>query len=478
MKKNYMKLLAAVLCLSMLLSLTACGQQAERTANETSGVATSDTEADKIIENITSQQASESDTITATTEGLAATQQTTDNTGGTSFSEITTDAVEIKGNNTPAAPVQGSAASVTATTPSTEQVLSSATNQVIEQLAQAISESNTTATTVPSGGTAHTEATTSASAALPNSNFVKTLVNTYSYAYVENLTQVNSVFTTSLNGSYNESSYCIKMLVAPQGRFDAEAAALDALHKATLAYSGDTVSTNPALAEMEYVKNTLGFDYQDYLTDGINCILLLKLKDQSGYSIYEIVAIPDSSSDEMAAARTKAKQIAASLNSGTVYEKIKKAHDYICNNVVYDTTLGKDDIHTAYGALNNGVAVCDGYSEGFKMILEELGITSNLIMNATHEWNEVSYNGSWYFVDCTNDDNASGSPYYANFMLGQDVLYASSPMALIIQIGTSKYYYIFDNDRIYYYGYKRNANSTKNVLATTSYNHNVVVYNK
>lgn len=124
--------------------------------------------------------------------------------------------------------------------------------------------------------------------------------------------------------------------------------------------------------------------------------------------------------------RSKVDEIAAQAKrSGTVYEQIRFVQDYLIDHVTYDKTMEKDLIHTAYGALINHLAVCDGYSYAFKMILDELGVPCVVVrgnsirydtkahgaawvkaqMDEYHLWNEVRFDGGWYAVDVTWSDS-------------------------------------------------------------------------
>lgn len=480
---------AILLSLAMVLSLAGCGSKAagNTESNAELKIKTEFTTFDS-TENSNANIANESETSetseTVSENVTSSVETTVGSVTSATDAPVIAGAVEMSASTgTPAdSVISGAAApSIAAAAPSTTTVVSSALNQAAAEIAaaeaavQATTAAETTSTAATSAATQTTQAAQSATSA-GNSVYVNLLAK-YGYSYVENMQQVTSLFSQAMNGTYDEAGYCYVKLVAPEGTFDGVASSMESLHNATLAYGGESTGTNPILAEMQYVQNNLGFNYQEYITNGMNCILLVKLSDPSyGYTLYEIVGIPDSSSSEMAAARSKAKEIAATYNYGTTYEKIKNVHDYICRNVVYDTTLVKDDIHTAYGSLVKGIAVCDGYAEGFKMIMDELGISCNMIMNSTHEWNEVMLDGKWYFVDCTNDDGADGTIYYMNLLIGQDVFLSSVAKAVIFTQNGSRYYLIFSTERIYYYGYGRRANTNVNTLASTSYNQEIVTY--
>lgn len=95
------------------------------------------------------------------------------------------------------------------------------------------------------------------------------------------------------------------------------------------------------------------------------------------------------------------------------YEKVKTIHDYIVNTTVYDhdnlvnNTIPDVD-YTAKGVLENNIAVCRGYAEAFKLLMNELGIECEILTgkadNISHAWNVVKIDNEWYQVDCTFDD--------------------------------------------------------------------------
>lgn len=98
---------------------------------------------------------------------------------------------------------------------------------------------------------------------------------------------------------------------------------------------------------------------------------------------------------------------------GDTYNQIKLVHDYIISNTKYDQDMDNNNIYTAYGALKERIAVCEGYAKAFKYILDDLGIPCVIACGVarnsngeteSHAWNYVKIDGGWYAVDCTWDD--------------------------------------------------------------------------
>ena len=105
------------------------------------------------------------------------------------------------------------------------------------------------------------------------------------------------------------------------------------------------------------------------------------------------------------------------------YQVVKEIHDYLCETVVYKEEA--DHINEPYGALMDGVAVCEGYGEAFKWLCDRAGIpcvcvvgTASQEESVPHLWNYVQMeDGKWYAVDVTWDD-VGNEPSYTYFLIG------------------------------------------------------------
>lgn len=96
--------------------------------------------------------------------------------------------------------------------------------------------------------------------------------------------------------------------------------------------------------------------------------------------------------------------------SYTPYENELAIHDYLVSNVSY--SIDPDKGRTAYDALIKQSAVCSGYAESFKTLLDMLGIENRVIKGTAngeaHGWNLVNLDEEWYHVDVTWDDPVNG----------------------------------------------------------------------
>lgn len=105
------------------------------------------------------------------------------------------------------------------------------------------------------------------------------------------------------------------------------------------------------------------------------------------------------------------------------YQKIKTIYDYICRN---DDNENPDDAsdtlkHTAYGALMNKTAECQGYASLLYRLLLECGIDSRIISGTAngenHVWNIVKCGEFYYYLDAAWD---AGKTSYGCFLKGSD----------------------------------------------------------
>ena len=108
------------------------------------------------------------------------------------------------------------------------------------------------------------------------------------------------------------------------------------------------------------------------------------------------------------------------------YTFIKSVHDYLADTVYYPDLNSSDykmSAHDAYGALVEGRAVCQGYSDAIKILCDYYNIPCVCISGTAngggHMWNAVQMDdGKWYFIDCTWDDQGSYGTYYDFFLVG------------------------------------------------------------
>ena len=96
-------------------------------------------------------------------------------------------------------------------------------------------------------------------------------------------------------------------------------------------------------------------------------------------------------------------------------EKIDTIYHYLCRNVTYDRENLNDRTYTlkytAYAALIQGTAVCQGYATAFYRLCLESGVDARVISSKAmnHAWNIVQLGEFYYCLDATWD--AEHDPY-------------------------------------------------------------------
>lgn len=99
------------------------------------------------------------------------------------------------------------------------------------------------------------------------------------------------------------------------------------------------------------------------------------------------------------------------------YEIVLAVNDYLCAAAYYPESKPYAPVtHTAYGLLEQGVAVCEGYACATKLILNRFGILCDIEIGVCtngegHGWNLVMLEGQWYQLDVTWNDIISGHDY-------------------------------------------------------------------
>ena len=130
--------------------------------------------------------------------------------------------------------------------------------------------------------------------------------------------------------------------------------------------------------------------------------------------VYENIVLGKEIPSEM----TKEKELAAVVKQAldqcisenmTDYQKELALHDYLVGNsdAPDDDNDYEPRYHTAYGALVEKEAVCQGYAYAFELLLVCAGIDCRYITGTAsrdHAWNMVKVDNIWYHADAMWDD--------------------------------------------------------------------------
>lgn len=133
------------------------------------------------------------------------------------------------------------------------------------------------------------------------------------------------------------------------------------------------------------------------------------------------------------------------VNGFSRHEKLKSIHDYLADNIVYDDSISEPNIYDIYGAFINGLCVCEGYAEAFKLLCDRENIPCITVLGTgnggAHKWNMVLMeDGKWYTLDSTWDDQESYM-FYDYFLIGSGTIvphFSSSVADKQVHIPTGK----------------------------------------
>ncbi len=94
-------------------------------------------------------------------------------------------------------------------------------------------------------------------------------------------------------------------------------------------------------------------------------------------------------------------------------EQVNALYDYLTDQVRYDHRYYSDkasmpyESQTAYGALKDGLAICGGYAQAFRLLCDQVGVecytVSGTAKGEYHMWNIVDTPEGWRYYDATYD---------------------------------------------------------------------------
>ncbi len=105
----------------------------------------------------------------------------------------------------------------------------------------------------------------------------------------------------------------------------------------------------------------------------------------------------------------------------TEQEKARVYFTWICENCRYDHTL-QDMSHSGYRLFDEGIAVCDGYTAAYNLLLKLEGISCGTYTVGDHIWTVAVLDGRPCHIDTTWGDQEGGVAYRYFAMTEQDSL--------------------------------------------------------
>ena len=182
-------------------------------------------------------------------------------------------------------------------------------------------------------------------------------------------------------------------------------------------YSGD---------DLRRVFETLMGDYPDIIH--INkTVIETKASLFSNEMSFKRIASPREEREREDALKQKVSDAVFEIDSKAKNDReiLQGISEYLQRTTAYDydelKALGsarvsrRPDSHNAYGALINGLAVCEGFASAYALLAHEFGIPAMIVSGASthfgtanipHAWNIVAFEKNYYHVDATWDSNA------------------------------------------------------------------------
>ena len=162
-------------------------------------------------------------------------------------------------------------------------------------------------------------------------------------------------------------------------------------------------------------------DYLAYQYGGYNGTMSAHKSDGLYYVTYNYTVTYYTTVEQESEMDTAAASVIAALalDGKSDYEKLAAIYGYICDNVTYDYANLEDSTYllkyTAYAALINKTAVCQGYAVLLYRLALMAGVDARVIAGigggGNHAWNIARIGSLYYDLDSTWDAGKSSSSY-------------------------------------------------------------------
>lgn len=190
-------------------------------------------------------------------------------------------------------------------------------------------------------------------------------------------------------------------------------------------------------AQLDAVFSALLYDNPDLFFVGRRCTLITEAFSSSCSIEYTV------DKDEYEACRAELEKVCNDVisslsNPDDEWQTELEIHDYVVENCEYKIVEDELVYSSAYGALVNGEAACEGYSKAAKLLLDKAGIENAVLSGISigedsnggaHMWNAVKIYGDYYYLDCTWDDPLSedgdSMKIYSYFNLNNEMISAT-----------------------------------------------------
>lgn len=166
-------------------------------------------------------------------------------------------------------------------------------------------------------------------------------------------------------------------------------------------------------------------DYLRYEYGGVNCNGSATGFEETNDYYYEFVYSPlyfttlaqESELSDRVASILGSLQLSGKSDE----QKVRAVYAYLCDNVIYEQARNTINF-TAYGALVNGKAACQGVSVAFYRLCLELGVDARVVTSNEmgHAWNIVRVGGRNYYAADATWDTGSKPEDWKFFLRGRE----------------------------------------------------------
>ncbi len=146
----------------------------------------------------------------------------------------------------------------------------------------------------------------------------------------------------------------------------------------------------------------------DYLRLALNYVM--PQSEQGADDVYTLHPVYYTTAEQEAAVDAYVETVVAGCTAQDATEKARYLYDYLCENVAFDleNLYNDEDVlkYTAYGAVVNGRAVCQGFATLYYKLALAAGLNCRIVTgtkgNVAHAWNIIEIGEQWYHVDASS----------------------------------------------------------------------------
>ena len=146
----------------------------------------------------------------------------------------------------------------------------------------------------------------------------------------------------------------------------------------------------------------------DYLRLALNYVM--PQPEQDADDVYTLKPVCYTTAEQEAAVDAYVETVIAGCTAQDDTAKARYLYDYLCKHVTFDleNLYNDEDLlkYTAYGAVVNGRAVCQGFAQLYYKLALAAGLDCRIVTgkrgDVAHAWNIIEIGEQWYHVDASS----------------------------------------------------------------------------